>query len=93
MDLSNVTQLTIGFERTGVSGGSGTVFIDDILLYRLAPSVASEETWIEAEAAGIKLSKNCPKRSEQKMTIIFDCFRLLTGQDHINLNFLEEHYV
>jgi len=43
VDLSNVTQLSIGFERTGVSGGSGTVFIDDILLYRLAPEVASEE--------------------------------------------------
>jgi len=31
--LSNVTQLSIGFERTGISGGSGTVFIDDIRLY------------------------------------------------------------
>jgi hypothetical protein len=51
IDLSNVTQLSIGFERTGVSGGSGTVFIDDILLYRLAPSVVTEEIWLEAESA------------------------------------------
>jgi hypothetical protein len=33
IDLSNVTQLAIGFERTGATGGSGTVFIDDIMLY------------------------------------------------------------
>jgi len=33
IDLSNVTQLSIGFERTGAAGGSGTVLIDDILLY------------------------------------------------------------
>jgi len=30
--LGNVTTLTIGFERTGVTGGSSTVFIDDIRL-------------------------------------------------------------
>jgi len=33
IDLSNVTTLTIGFERTGITGGSGMVFIDDIRLY------------------------------------------------------------
>ena len=33
IDLSNVTTLTIGFERTGAVGGSGMVFIDDIRLY------------------------------------------------------------
>jgi len=33
VDLSNVTTLTIGFERTGTDGGSGMVFVDDILLY------------------------------------------------------------
>jgi hypothetical protein len=33
INLSNVTTLTIGFERTGATGGSGTVFIDDIQLY------------------------------------------------------------
>jgi hypothetical protein len=32
-NLSNVTTMTIGFERTGVTGGSGMVFIDDIRLY------------------------------------------------------------
>ena len=34
IDLSNITQLTIGFERTGPSGGTGIVFVDDISLYR-----------------------------------------------------------
>jgi hypothetical protein len=32
INLSYVTTLTIGFERTGVTGGSGTVLIDDISL-------------------------------------------------------------
>ncbi len=35
----NVTTLTIGFERTGTTGGLGTVFIDDIRLYRSAAPV------------------------------------------------------
>ena len=39
IDLSNVTQLSIGFERIGPSGGTGIVLIDDILLYRLVPEV------------------------------------------------------
>ena len=53
ISLSSVTELSIGFERTGASGGTGTVFIDDILLYRSAPEIVvpSEEIWIEAEAA------------------------------------------
>jgi len=51
IDLSNVTQMSIGFKRTGGIGGSGMVFIDDILLYRSAPAAPSEEIWIEAEAA------------------------------------------
>jgi len=33
IDLSNVTTLSIGFERTGTTGGFGTVLIDDIRLY------------------------------------------------------------
>ncbi len=33
INLNNVTTLTIGFEKTGSIGGSGTVFIDDIRLY------------------------------------------------------------
>ncbi len=33
IDLSNVTMLTIGFDRTGATGGSGMVFVDDIWLY------------------------------------------------------------
>jgi hypothetical protein len=39
INQSNVAQLTIGFERTGATGGSGTVFIDDIRLYRSAPPI------------------------------------------------------
>jgi hypothetical protein len=33
INLSNVTTLSIGFEKTGATGGSGIVFIDDIVLY------------------------------------------------------------
>jgi hypothetical protein len=50
-NLNNVTQLSIGLERTGATGGTGVVFIDDIRLYQTAPAVVSEEIWIEAEAA------------------------------------------
>ena len=32
-DLSNVTTFAIGIERTGATGGSGMVFVDDIRLY------------------------------------------------------------
>ena len=51
IDLSNVTEFIIGFERTIAFGGSGKVLFDDIHLYRLAPSAAAEQIWIEAEAA------------------------------------------
>ncbi|MBN2181566.1 MAG: discoidin domain-containing protein [Sedimentisphaerales bacterium] len=34
VNLSNVDTVTIGLEKTGSTGGSGTVFIDDIQLYR-----------------------------------------------------------
>ncbi len=33
VDLSNVTELSIGFERSGAAGGSGMVLFDDIRLY------------------------------------------------------------
>ena len=33
INLSNVTSITIGFERIGATGGLGMVFIDDVLLY------------------------------------------------------------
>jgi hypothetical protein len=39
INLSNVATLSIGFERTGGSGGSGMVFIDDIRLYPLLPDL------------------------------------------------------
>jgi len=38
INIDNVTQLSIGFERTGPSRGTGIVFIDDIRLYRSAPA-------------------------------------------------------
>ena len=52
-NLSNVTQFAIGFERTGATGGTGTVLVDEIRLYQTAPpiTVPAEEIWIEAEAA------------------------------------------
>ena len=69
-NLSNVTQLSIGFERTGASGSSGTVLIDDIRLYRVAPEIVvpSEEIWIEAELADtimepLKIFYNDPSAS------------------------------
>jgi hypothetical protein len=34
IDLSNVSSLTIGFERIGATGGFGMVFIDEMSLYR-----------------------------------------------------------
>lgn len=34
VDLSSITELGIGFDRTGTAGGSGTILIDDIRLYR-----------------------------------------------------------
>ena len=37
INLNNVATLTIGFEKTGNTGGSGIVFIDDIWLYRPMP--------------------------------------------------------
>ena len=40
VNLSNVSTFSIGFEKTGATGGSGTVLIDDIRLYRIAPPIA-----------------------------------------------------
>ncbi|MCK4722806.1 MAG: LamG domain-containing protein, partial [Dehalococcoidia bacterium] len=37
VSMSNVTSLSLGFERTGAFGGSGIVFIDDIRLYKTPP--------------------------------------------------------
>jgi len=53
VNLSNVTQFTIGFERTGTIGGSGMVFIDDISLYRVAPPLPLELVWVEAETGTV----------------------------------------
>ncbi|MBN2181676.1 MAG: hypothetical protein JW715_07160 [Sedimentisphaerales bacterium] len=36
LDLSNVTELGIGFDKTGAVGGTGTMLIDDIRLYTAA---------------------------------------------------------
>jgi hypothetical protein len=46
--LNNVSSFAIGLERTGGSGGTGTILIDDIRLYGVAPVPA--EIFIEAEA-------------------------------------------
>jgi len=52
VDLQNVTELSIGFgdEANIAAGGSGMVFIDEIVLAASAPAVPSEEVWVEAEA-------------------------------------------
>jgi len=39
ISLSNVTSLSIGFERTGAFGDTGMVLIDDIRLYRVAAPI------------------------------------------------------
>lgn len=39
VNLGNIKTLSIGFERTGSTGGSGTILIDDIRLYRSAPAI------------------------------------------------------
>jgi len=46
-DLKQVRTMAIGVDN----GGSGMLFFDDIRLYREAPQQATEEVWIEAEAA------------------------------------------
>jgi len=48
VNLMNVTTLSIGIDG---NGASGTLYFDDIRLYELAPALAEEEIWIEAEAA------------------------------------------
>jgi len=40
VNLNNVSTVTIGLERTGGSGGSGVIFLDDIRLYGTAPAVS-----------------------------------------------------
>jgi len=37
LELNNITTLAIGLERTGATGGSGTLLIDDIRLYKTPP--------------------------------------------------------
>jgi len=53
VNLGNVATLSIGFERTGATGGSGTILIDDIRLYRQAPPVPAEVVWVEAETGTV----------------------------------------
>jgi len=50
VNLRNITKLSVGVDG---NGAKGTLYFDDIRLYRLAPVVVvpSEEIWIEAEAA------------------------------------------
>ena len=48
--VQNVTKLSVGVDG---GGATGTLYVDDIRLYRLAPEIVvpSEEIWIEAESA------------------------------------------
>ncbi|HUV63558.1 MAG TPA: discoidin domain-containing protein [Sedimentisphaerales bacterium] len=48
VNLQSVTTLAIGIEG---NGAGGTLYVDDIVLYRLAPPKPAEEIYIEAEAA------------------------------------------
>ncbi|MHC4682340.1 MAG: hypothetical protein ACYTEK_27075, partial [Planctomycetota bacterium] len=50
VNLQSVMTLALGIDG---NGAGGTLYVDDIRLYRLAPEVVvpSEEIWIEAEAA------------------------------------------
>jgi hypothetical protein len=50
VNLASITTLAIGIDG---NGAAGTLYVDDIVLYRLAPEVvvSSDEIWIEAEAA------------------------------------------
>jgi len=41
VNLGNVTELSIGLERSGVAGGKGVVYIDDIRLYPLNPQLVT----------------------------------------------------
>ncbi|MHC4540885.1 MAG: LamG-like jellyroll fold domain-containing protein, partial [Planctomycetota bacterium] len=52
VNLASVTKLAIGIDG---NGAAGTLYVDDIALYRSAPEVviSSEEIWIEAEAGTI----------------------------------------
>ena len=46
--LQNIRTLAVGIDG---NGAAGTLYVDDIVLFRLAPSLAPEEIWLEAEAA------------------------------------------
>jgi hypothetical protein len=48
VNLASVTTLAIGLDG---NGAGGTLYVDDIRLYRLAPPVPTDEIYIEAEAA------------------------------------------
>ncbi len=50
VDLSNVTELGIGFERSGETGGSGIVCFDDIRLYAYSRQLI---TPVEPDTAGL----------------------------------------
>ncbi|MHC4681838.1 MAG: discoidin domain-containing protein [Planctomycetota bacterium] len=52
VNLKSVTTLALGIDG---NGAAGTLYVDDIVLYKSAPEVliSSEEIWIEAEAGTI----------------------------------------
>jgi hypothetical protein len=47
LNVSNVTELSIGFDRIGTVGGQGMILLDAIGLYRVAPAVAKPVSLIE----------------------------------------------
>ncbi|MBU2635169.1 hypothetical protein KJ841_01680, partial [Patescibacteria group bacterium] len=60
VNLSNVTELSIGLERIGAAGGKGVVYFDDIRLYPLFSAVVgtfSIHPWTGDGDSGISSSK------------------------------------
>jgi hypothetical protein len=59
VDLSSVTELGIGFERIGIAGGKGVVYVDDIRLYPMVPLAGtfSIHAWTGDQDSGISSDK------------------------------------
>jgi len=60
VDISNVTELSIGLESIGLVGGTGVVYFDDIRLYRPAPPVITISTMDSIVATGIVITLDLP---------------------------------
>jgi hypothetical protein len=51
VDLTDIEEIAIGIRKVGATGGSGVIYIDDIMLTGIAAESASDTIWIEAEDA------------------------------------------